>query len=413
MWVADYDDDKIYAYALQDKAQAPAHDFGTLRAAGNRSPTGIWSDGTTLWVADSGDAKIFAYNLNTKERDSARDFNTLSTAGNEDPEGIWSDGTTLWVADYLDDKLYAYDMASKARVPARDFETLQAAGNEGPTGIWSDGATLWVADYVDAGSGYSSRPGIYAYNMPPPPPMTAPGAATISSVTSRPGFPHRVLERTVGDASGITAYDLRHILTSDDETVDANCTVVGDAWATGSGALQYVLTGLTGGAKYDVQVRAVNAVGDGPLVGHRHRNAGPAHGDGRPHRHQVLLGGHGGARGRTDGQHRAKRRLRRGRLNLGNAAGRLHPGCRLRRMDRRQSLGLLKQQPGADCAGRFGDNECCLQGDSAPGSQKVHSSLWARSRIPTRNPWQLAETMRLQSRPAPGLRRATTRTGTA
>ena len=30
----------------------PDRDFDTLRAAGNISPTGIWSDGTTIWVAD-------------------------------------------------------------------------------------------------------------------------------------------------------------------------------------------------------------------------------------------------------------------------------------------------------------------------------------------------------------------------
>ena len=66
-----------------------------------------------------------------------------------------------------------------------------------------------------------------------------------------------------GDASGIIAYDLRYILTSADEMVDANWTVVQDVW-TGSGLLQSRLTGLTGGAQYDVQVRAVNSIGDGP-----------------------------------------------------------------------------------------------------------------------------------------------------
>ena len=62
--------------------------------------------------------------------------------------------------------------------------------------------------------------------------------------------------------SSITAYDLRHIETSADETVDANWTVVEDVWETGSGDLAYVLSGLDNGTEYDVQVRAANADGE-------------------------------------------------------------------------------------------------------------------------------------------------------
>ena len=64
--------------------------------------------------------------------------------------------------------------------------------------------------------------------------------------------------------SAIIAYDLRYIEASADETVDSNWTVVDDVWTTGGGTLQYTLTGLTGGTQYDLQIRAVNAVGDGP-----------------------------------------------------------------------------------------------------------------------------------------------------
>ena len=63
--------------------------------------------------------------------------------------------------------------------------------------------------------------------------------------------------------SAIIAYDLRHIRSDATNKGDANWTVAQDAW-TGSGSLQYVATGLTGGIQYDVQVRAVNATGDGP-----------------------------------------------------------------------------------------------------------------------------------------------------
>ena len=66
-------------------------EFNTLKAAGNTSPHGIWSDGTTMWVTHAPDysfgdtsvAKLFAYNMATKQRDSAKDFDTLDAAGND------------------------------------------------------------------------------------------------------------------------------------------------------------------------------------------------------------------------------------------------------------------------------------------------------------------------------------------
>ena len=157
MWVADSSDEKIYAYNLSTKARDSAKDFITLEDAGNDSPEGIWSDETTMWVADSSDDKIYAYNLSTKARDSAKDFNTLDAAGNGGPAGIWSDGTTMWVADYSDEKIYAYNLSTKARDSAKDFNILEDAGNDSPEGIWSDETTMWVVDYSDDK--------IYAYNL--------------------------------------------------------------------------------------------------------------------------------------------------------------------------------------------------------------------------------------------------------
>ena len=63
--------------------------------------------------------------------------------------------------------------------------------------------------------------------------------------------------------SAITAYDLRHIRSDAASKADGDWTVAQDVW-TGSGPLQYVLTGLANGTQYDVQVRAVNDDGDGP-----------------------------------------------------------------------------------------------------------------------------------------------------
>ena len=268
MWVADHEDDKIYAYNLAAKARDPSRDFDTLRAAGTRVPRGLWSDGRTMWVADGGDDKIYAYDLGTKARVPARDFDTLTAANNHEPGGLWSDGATMWVSDWGGDKIYAYDLGTKARVPAREFETLQGAGNNIPTGIWSDGATMWVADYEMVDVRYSSSSditdGIYAYNMPPElPSPTLPGTAAAVLVSPGAGSLTVSWSAPPGDASGITAYDLRHIRTDADDRVDANWTVVNAVW-TGSGPLRYTLTGLDDSVQYDVQVRAVNAVGQGP-----------------------------------------------------------------------------------------------------------------------------------------------------
>ena len=96
-------------------------------------------------------------------------------------------------------------------------------------------------------------------------PASPPGAPTLGTIT--PGTGSLAISWTAPSSDGgsaITAYDLRHIETSADETVDSNWTVVDDVWTTGGGTLQYTLTGLTGGTQYDLQIRAVNSVGDGP-----------------------------------------------------------------------------------------------------------------------------------------------------
>ena len=93
---------------------------------------------------------------------------------------------------------------------------------------------------------------------------SSPGAPTINAVT--PGEESLAISWSSpsSDGSAITAYDLRYIETSDDETTDSNWTVVQDLWTTGCGALQYTLAGLNSGTEYDLQVRAVKSEGDGP-----------------------------------------------------------------------------------------------------------------------------------------------------
>ena len=200
MWVADWLDEKLYAYTVATKVRDPSKDFDTLSAAGNTDPQGIWSDGTTMWVANE---KLYAYTVATKARDPSKDFDTLSAAGNIFPAGIWSDGTTMWVADWWDEKLYAYTVATKARDPSKDFDTLSAAGNISPQGIWSDGATMWVADTTFAEAGdpaAGSWAKLYAYAMPGKDGAPTFGSAVVPPLTYTVGV--RISPRVLPAATG-------------------------------------------------------------------------------------------------------------------------------------------------------------------------------------------------------------------
>lgn len=57
-------------------------------------------------MVDSTAGKIYAYKMSDKSRIQSKDF-TLS-ADNGSPTGIWSDRTTMWVADYVAGKIYVY-----------------------------------------------------------------------------------------------------------------------------------------------------------------------------------------------------------------------------------------------------------------------------------------------------------------
>ena len=135
--------------------RASPPDYDGLVAAGNGAPRGLWGDGETLWVADYLDSKLYAYAMADGRHMTERDVETLAGAGNSRPTGVWSDGETLWVADYWDAKLYGYRLADGRRAAARDVAL--AAGNRKPTGLWGDGETLWVLDKEGAR--------VYAYRM--------------------------------------------------------------------------------------------------------------------------------------------------------------------------------------------------------------------------------------------------------
>ena len=160
MWVVDQSDEKIYAYDMDTKARVPNEDFNSLARVNEDDedpdayPVGIWSDGDIMWVADNDDEKIYAYDLNTKARVRDEDFNGL-VANNSFPAALWGDETTLFVSD-SSGEIYAYWRSNKAPNAARYISLC--CGNAAPFGIWSDGSTMWVSDEEDDK--------IYAYALP-------------------------------------------------------------------------------------------------------------------------------------------------------------------------------------------------------------------------------------------------------
>ena len=128
---------------------------------------------------------------------------------------------------------------------------------EDPNGQW----TLVFTDRIPIVEGTLESWSLTIYGHGP-----TPGPPTVDSVTAGAGS-LTVAWTAPGQTGGaaVTAYDLRHIQTVVDEAVDSNWTVVDDVWtATGGGDLEYAITGLVGGAQYDVQVRAVSGSIAGP-----------------------------------------------------------------------------------------------------------------------------------------------------
>ena len=202
IWVADNEDNKLYAYALSGGTRATAKEFNLHSA--NDNPQSVWSDETTIWVSDFGDGKLYAYALSDGTRATAKEF--ALHASHPIPLGIWSDGTTIWVGNLADDGLYAYALDGGARQAGKDFNTLAGTGGfadtaKGPTGIASDGTTMWAlgTDTISVGSK------IYSFNMPPP---AASADATLSNLALsdgalRPGFADDETEYRAAVANGV------------------------------------------------------------------------------------------------------------------------------------------------------------------------------------------------------------------
>ena len=127
---------------------------------------------------------------------------------------------------------------------------------EDPAGVW----TLHITDHVNGGA--ANR--LNAWSLTVYGHRESPGAPVIDAVAA--GSEALAVTWTAPANTGtsvITAYDVRHIRSDATDKADGQWTVVDDAWTSTNGALAYTISGLTGDVQYDVQVRAVNAGGDG------------------------------------------------------------------------------------------------------------------------------------------------------
>ena len=141
LWVlenGDGADDAIYAYDLKSGERVEDREFELDER--NRAPRGIWSDRTLIWVSDSGQEKLFAHDLAGGDRLPERDI--ALTERNGDARGIWSDDETMWVLDGGKDSLFGYDLVSGELLGEYELDS----SNDDPHGIWSDGVSVWVSD---------------------------------------------------------------------------------------------------------------------------------------------------------------------------------------------------------------------------------------------------------------------------
>ena len=108
-------------------------------------------------------------------------------------------------------------------------------------------------------------PGPWSESLVVRSPLEQPFAPSLTGVTPRDqGLGATWDAPTEDGGSEITSYDLRSIDSNatDTEKLDPNnWTETLSAWTTGDGDLQERVAGLTNGVKYDVQVRAENAIG--------------------------------------------------------------------------------------------------------------------------------------------------------
>ena len=167
---------------------------------------------TAAWTAPAGETGITAY-----------DVGHIETSADEMVEANWTTVDDAWTSGTLEYTITGLTNGTEYDVQVR--------------AVNSNGDGTWTATEV----------GTPALPAPAVDSVRADDRAVLVSWSVPTGI-----------TTGVAAYDVRHIDTSVDETMDSNWTVEEDAWEEGGGSLAYAVTGLTNATEYDVQVRAVD-----------------------------------------------------------------------------------------------------------------------------------------------------------
>ena len=198
---------------------------------------------TVAWTAPVGETGITAYDV--------RNIKASETSANKLVDANWTVVDNAWTSGALQ-----YTITGLAN--GTEYDVQVRAVNSNGDGVWSGTTTGTPA-------------------LPAP---------TLESVRADDRAVLVSWSAPAGITTGVSAYDVRYILTSADETVDANWTVEEGAWEDGGGSLAYAITGLINGTGYDVQVRAVD-VDDVDGAWSATTSATPAdHGDNRTAAHR-------------------------------------------------------------------------------------------------------------------------------
>ena len=95
------------------------------------TPGELWVDNNSTWVLKrSGQPKtILAWDTETGARKRDQDFLGLFYNGNRSPGGIWADGSELSLSDYVDSKVFAYlkHFEQGCPTPARNISAESGA----------------------------------------------------------------------------------------------------------------------------------------------------------------------------------------------------------------------------------------------------------------------------------------------
>ncbi len=236
--------------------------LGTARHLGE-DPTGVW----TLRVRDGAsgnDGVLLSWSVTIHGHGRATDIPVVT--------GVNGGSATLTVTWTIDDAsdVTAYDVRHIASTATDKGDSNWTVKDNAWTST-AGGALSYAIAGLTAGTSYDvqvravrgSTDGSWAETAVGTPAAAAAAAPAITSVRAEEEALTVAWSAPASPPAAVTAYGVRHIRSdAADKTTDANWTVV--SAATDSASVRtYTITGLTNDVGYDVQVRAVTAMGDG------------------------------------------------------------------------------------------------------------------------------------------------------